>query len=564
MPLKMVALNKHKDGYWFARKVIPADVKADYKRLHGRRSEAHFRSAVGAPRAEAVAQFTDWLSQVETTISTLRAVAKGEGQPLTKLDALALAGRWYGWFIGQYEADPGTPERWDQQADYFTWEVLHPHAPPEYHKDPKADQEWRWAKAPDVRAAVRPIVTELARVASFLASEGIALNGEAHGLLVDNVSDNLLAAFNTLEQRAKGDYSPDKVPESFPTYRPMGRCATNGMSIWALWEAYLAARKLADGSIIRWRPVFNHLRAAFPDTNADALTEDEARGWASKLITAERSARTVVDTWITAPRTVFSWGLKEKLVKLNPFIDIRPTVPRRVRNRETKAFTPEEARVILGAALGHTGTSAVERAKRWVVWLCAYSGSRAGEITQLRGVDVEKRGEIYVMKITPEAGSVKTHNAHAVPLHDHIIEQGFIQFVDSVGKGPLFYDARKDNAPVDPTNPKLSPAVRMRGKLGEWVRDLGVKDREVSPTHGWRHTFKQIANRVGISDRDSDGITDHAPPSEGRKYGQPTVEDMAAALKKYPRYDAEAAPVTITQAGGKGRGRRGAAKKRKR
>lgn len=88
----------------------------------------------------------------------------------------------------------------------------------------------------------------------------------------------------------------------------------------------------------------------------------------------------------------------------------------------------------------------------------------------------------------------------------------------------------------DPLNPSRSRAGNTRGRLADWVRELGVTDKELSPTHAWRHTFKQIAERVGITEKVHDAITGHAPASEGRKYGPPTVEDMAAALTKFPRY----------------------------
>lgn len=331
------------------------------------------------------------------------------------------------------------------------------------------------------------------------------------------------------------------------------------MSVWALWEAYIVGKKPAAGTVNRWRTVFEHLRTTFQDTSADGVTEADARQWASGLVTPERSARTVAGVWVAAAQTVFSWGRKQKHVKQNPFVDVRPDVPRRVRNRETKAFTPQEAQVILGAALAITGTTPFARAQRWVMWLCAYSGARAGEITQMRGVDVEKRGKIHVMRITPEAGPTKTGNAHAVPLHEHLIEQGFLEFVGQMGNGPLFYSPRKNAVSDDPTRPVLSPAVRTRGDLGTWVRSLGITDPEVGPTHGWRHAFKQIAHRVGISDRVSDAITDHKPPTIGRSYGAPIIEDMAAALKKFPRYRLD---DTVARKGGSSR--RGAAKKRKR
>ncbi len=42
-----------------------------------------------------------------------------------------------------------------------------------------------------------------------------------------------------------------------------------------------------------------------------------------------------------------------------------------------------------------------------------------------------------------EAGSLKTSNARTVPLHEHLIAQGFIEFVRAQGDGPLFYNVRE-------------------------------------------------------------------------------------------------------------------------
>ena len=81
------------------------------------------------------------------------------------------------------------------------WDVLYPHAPDSYHEDPKADPRWEWTKEPDIREAVRPQIAEEARVARFLASEGIALNKEAYARFVDAVSDNLYPAINGFARR---------------------------------------------------------------------------------------------------------------------------------------------------------------------------------------------------------------------------------------------------------------------------------------------------------------------------------------------------------------------------
>jgi hypothetical protein len=55
-----------------------------------------------------------------------------------------------------------------------------------------------------------------------------------------------------------------------------------------------------------------------------------------------------------------------------------------------------------------------------------------------------------------------------------------------------------------------------------------VTDEELSPNHAWRHTFKQIADRAGITERTSDYITGHRHRTTGAAYGAPTLEDMGS------------------------------------
>ncbi|WP_420966832.1 hypothetical protein [Bradyrhizobium sp. B120] len=537
MAFKMAGLNRLKNGQFFARKVIPADVKDAYQRLYGVRSEAQLKLPAGTSKHEAKTRHGEWLAEVETRIAALRAERNGEGQPLTRLNALALAGKWYKWFVGQHEDDPGPAKHWREMSDHIVWNVIYPEAPDSYHEDPKADPTWEWAKTPEVREAVRPQIAELARVATFLASEGRALNATAYALFVDAVSDSLLPAIALLERRANGDYSPDDTPDSFPAFTD-GPVRGSGISCWDLFEAFVKAVQPADNTVSRWRAVFLEMQRHFAEVGANGISEEAARAWVRGLVTEERSALTVREVWLSSSRRVFNWGAEHKHVRRNPFAEVRIDVPKRARSRETKAFTQEEACTILRAASAiKSPKTPLERAKRWVPWLCAYSGARAGEVTQLRGADIEKRGGLHVMKLMPDAGTIKTGKVRVVPLHEHLIAQGFLEMVRSVGKGALFYDDKTAHrASSDPMNPSRSRAGNVRGELAEWVRVLGVTDPELSPTHAWRHTFKQIAERVGITEKVHDAITGHAPASEGRKYGQPTAEDMAEALKKFPRY----------------------------
>jgi integrase len=191
----------------------------------------------------------------------------------------------------------------------------------------------------------------------------------------------------------------------------------------------------------------------------------------------------------------------------------------------------------LSAALAIQPRSKGDAAKRWCPWLAAYSGARMGELTQLRGVDIIVRDGIHAMKISPEAGTTKTGKARTVPIHEHLIEQGFLQFVKANGNGALFYNESKQPAGSDdPTNPPKQRYVKAREHLAVWVRGLGVNDPEVLPNHAWRHTFKAIGFRCGISEKVLDTIVGHAPASVGRAYGEPTLADKAQELRRFPRY----------------------------
>lgn len=241
MALRMAALSRASDGRWFARKGIPEDVRVEYQRLYGVKREAHLKLPADTPWHEAKTRKAEWEAEVETRIATLRAQRNGKGQPLTKLNAIALAGRWYNWFVKQYESDPGPAKTWRELNDLFVWEVISPEAPDSYEDDPRSDPHWDWAKEPEVREA---------RVATFLASEGIALNATAYALFVDAVSDNLLPAFSVLEKRANGDYSRDENPSTFPEFTD-GPVRALGVGCWELFEAYVLAVKPAPTTIMR-------------------------------------------------------------------------------------------------------------------------------------------------------------------------------------------------------------------------------------------------------------------------------------------------------------------------
>ena len=385
-----------------------------------------------------------------------------------------------------------------------------------------------------MRDAVRPVIAELARVASFLSGAGIPLDDNAYKLFTNAASDLLFGAFCVLERRANGDFTPDETPNQFPVFNDGAAKRVEGLSCWALFEAWVKAAKRADSTVRRWRGVFLKMEANFPHTAAGALSNRDAKAWIESLISEERTAFTVGNVWLPVAKSVFTWGVEQELFSSNPFAAVKVTKQKRIRERSGKTFTAEEQATILGACQRMTVLKTpLDRAKRWVPLLCAYTGARPGEMTQLRKQDVQKKGDVYFAHLTPGAGAIKGGKARTVPLHEHLVELGFIEFVHGRGQGPLFYKPSVSTNPVDPLNPQRGPAVKTRERLGEWVREIGVVDPELSPSHAWRHTFLSRARQAGIEPALRFGITGHC---EGEAYGQPEPEELAEALKRFPRY----------------------------
>jgi integrase len=524
-------------GGWIARKRVPEDVQGDYERMYGLRWEDRFHCGP-MPAVAARAKHREWLSEIEARIHNIRAERKGEGTTLTPMQARGLAGEWYGWWTTTKLGKQRPPAYWDFELEDWR-DAFHDAVWRAYGQQwqPEVDPLELFDEREDVRERVRPLVADTAEATQFLHSRRLTLDGTSRDQFLDYVCKDLFAAMDLLVKRAKGDYSTDLRPAQFPKFE---RASDPGVTPWVLFERWVNDTKPGSASVIRWRGVFLKLQEDFAGRGMASVTSEEAQAWADNLITSEREAGTVQNVWVNAARTVTAHGVTKKLLTRNPFEGVRVSVPKKVVTRP-KWFTEDEIKTILRAsiAVGDDKTR-VKATRRWVPWLCAYTGARAGEITQLRGTDVIRQDGVDAINITPEAGTVKNRTARVVPIHRHLIEQGFLEFVKASGRGPLFYNAPKPREKVDDaTKPRRTPYVVAVGKLGDWVRKAGVSDTAVRPNHAWRHTFKLIGRRHGIPGDMLDWICGHAQETTGQEYGEPALRDKAAALDKFPRYDTD-------------------------
>ena len=136
------------------------------------------------------------------------------------------------------------------------------------------------------------------------------------------------------------------------------------------------------------------------------------------------------------------------------------------------------------------------------------------------------------MTITPDAGGTKDGRKRDVPLHPHLVEQGFLDYVALRGERPLFYEPRRARGGKS-ENPQYA---KCGNKLGEWVRDIGVAAPDVQPNHGWRHLFNRIARSARMDAEIRDAIKGHVPRTEGEKYGDVPFDRKWAEIKRLPHF----------------------------
>ncbi len=524
----MVSLTQNSNGAYQARKRLPGDVQEEYGRLYGQRVEARFFAPASTKSHEAKQRFREWEAEVEARIAAIRAERSGEGVALTHRQTRALAGEWYDWFIARHPLSER--EKWEHLRD-----KIH-----EGMREAVGDEVWEtndpdelWREDESFREEVRPLLADAGETSQFLAMKSLALDKATRDMFLDFLYEDLAAALKRLMQQADGRYPPDRYREQFPKFEGVD----SGETPLQLFNRWVIEKRPTYHTRSTWSYVFEAMAAYFEGRSAASITADEAQDWIKGLVSGSRSAATVRRTWISASKAVFSWAVEHRYLTRNPFKDVKVTVPRKRKNRETQGFTKEEWRTILTASNAITDTiKPLNAAKRWVPWLLAYTGARPSEITQLRKRDVVNRDGIDAILITPDAGSTKSGTARTVPLHEDLIARGFLKFVEKHRDGPLFYSP-DSKANADNSKEQKKPrSAQTSQRLASWIRTLGVTDEELRPNHAWRHTFKQRADRAGISERMSDSITGHAHKSVGAAYGEPTLEDKAAALKKFPRY----------------------------
>ncbi len=532
MVLRMARPEKHpKTGVYYLRKRVPADLVA----LVGR--PAIKRSLGTKDVSEARRLHAEALAEIEARWRNLRA---GYFRPSAK-QMHALAGEFYRAIVREHE---------EGRASFF-FDGFIGAASRNFvgaSNDARAHEAFRDAYGPEIDA--------------FCDNRGIRLDPTYQGAFDLAVARAVFDATDTgVKMMVLGDYSPDPAALRFP---PLADVLPDGLAsrpaskdslrISQEFEAYSAAAKLARSTQKRWGLALKTLETQVGHDDLSRVSSRDVSGWISALRSGGRSDRTIRDVHLAALKALMSWLVGERRLVTNVASGFRIKVAKSVVER-SRSLDDKEAALVLAASLESPSAKLGPKhaaARRWVPWLCAYTGARLNELTQIRKEDIVFEGDIAVLRITPEAGTVKTGRYRLVPLHPHLKEQGFLDFVRKSKVGPLFYEPLLKGSPERAT----PPFKKLGERLTRWARSIGLDDPRVDPFHGWRHRFKTVGRRTRIAPDVLDAIQGHVPRSEGGNYGEFDVATMYGEIVRMPVYELNSAEIGVGRLSKARKGRR--------
>lgn len=522
-----------KSGILYARLWVPVDLQSILKRKEIRKSlgTRDPRIALRLHKQAVAAIEAEW-EQLRLASSEMAAFSPSRLQRrLTQKEAQALAGEHYRRYVAQNGEDPGAVEDWERKLLAVQRSL------------PK--EEWRDGKRPVfiddfMLHPSRNAVLAFAAVARTLLEDmNVDVDAQSFASLCQCLAVAARDAMEHLKRNAAGDYSPDPKAARFPEIpRNLSGPAIGCEDLLALWAR---GSGKALSTIDSWSGKFRMLMKFAGKDNVTELTKSDVERWRDHRFDQGIDTSTISAGDLAGVRGILAWAASSTKV---PGVteNVAEGVKQKVAPRKSlgaKGFSHIEARTILSATLVPCGKGMTEvgaAVRRWVPWLCAYSGARVGEIGQLHSSNVyqEETPEgqfIWCMRFTPEDGSIKTHEARVVPIHSHVLEQGFLDYVDRRRGKPLFYDP--DRARNSKKGHRQSDKVGER--LAKWVRKLGIV-RKVQPNHAWRHRFETMRRNLDLPADVVDRITGHKNATQAADYGDYLIPVLSNLIESLPRY----------------------------
>lgn len=320
-----------------------------------------------------------------------------------------------------------------------------------------------------------------------------------------------------LKENAAGSYGSDTYLEQYPKFR-------SERTLTEVFEQWRVETRPAPSSVSNWRGHLTSLQNFVGHDDVGRLTKQDIVSWKDKLVQDGLAGKTINDGYLACIKRLLNYEVDNH--RLTENVAGKISVSTRGQAGETQLpYATEEVAQVLKLARQQKS-----KALRWLPWLAALSGSRIGEVAQLWGSSIRRVGQTWVMSIraAPDGGRLKNRwSERDTPIHQAIIDEGFLDFVAECGQGPLFYMRSSG----DPNKKHATKSVCNR--VAAWIRSQeGFQDPRKAPNHAFRHWFKTELGGLGVPDSLSDAIVGHGKKSDADKYRHYTVQVKAPVVNR--------------------------------
>lgn len=269
------------------------------------------------------------------------------------------------------------------------------------------------------------------------------------------------------------------------------------------------SKPLPERTVGYYRRATDAFAAHRKSKNAATVTIKEGEAWRDSLLESAEFGNKTIKQYLQNVSTVINWGQSIFREELHPGENPMSKVKRPdYKNRPSylKAFTEDEAKLVLTAAREQELPLL-----RWIPWLCAYSGMRVQEAGGLKKEDFFQHRDRWFYRVTTAGGrGLKNEGSERrIPVHNALITEGLISFVEDAPVGWLFVG-------------KQGKKINVQPRMSEWVRDLIPFEvrPDLQPNHGWRHYFEDLCRLYLMPDDARKYITGRNTGSSADMYGK--------------------------------------------
>ena len=291
----------------------------------------------------------------------------------------------------------------------------------------------------------------------------------------------------------------------------------------------------APASVEVYEFAVRRFEGRYPDLFVDAIEKRHVREYIEWLQAEGKNPKTI-DKEHGAIRALLNIARNEEWIASNPASGV--LLPPTSGASTVRSYAPEELKQIFASPVFVGGLRPVAgkgEAAYWVPLLLLFTGARREEICQLTTDRIRSYEGVTHFVIDPmdDEGQLKTEESkRAVPVHDHLVRLGFLNYVAErvkAGGGLLFPQMKKNDR------------GQYGAKWGDWWRryvrgTLKITDKRIAPAHSFRHLFITECRRLELREDYERALVGHAGGG-GRKdahdgYGEHLLPSLAAALNR--------------------------------